>query len=678
MFLYFCFFWHIIKEVLKKIILKRQSEGQVIKRIGYKIAYSEELNQAQYEAVMHNNGAALVIAGAGTGKTRTLIYRLARLVEDGVAPESILLLTFTRKSAGEMLRRASTLLDGRCEKVSGGTFHSFALQIMRRYANLIGYDISFNVLDQTDSEDTINLLRSQMKFDKTKKRFPKKETLHKIFNLSVNRCMSIEDIILKDFPQFFEELDNVTLLHNQFLDYKKRYNVMDYDDLLTGLLKLCRENPQVKEELHGKYKYVMADEYQDTNRLQHEIVMQLIGKHENVMAVGDDAQSIYSFRGAEFQNIMTFPQNFKECAVYMIEENYRSTEQILAFTNEVIKGAVEQYGKELFSRKYSNEVPKIITSEDERQQSLFVVQQVLELREQDVSLNDMAVLIRSGFLSFDLEIELSKANIPYRKFGGMKFVETAHIKDMLAFFKIIFNPQDAISWHRTLMLHDGVGPKTSSRLVDIITKDPKILTENKQVSNIEKESISSLMVFLRELRGSKINIAEKSVMISEYYKPILQGKYDDWKKRWKDIEMFLSISERYTNLNEFLNDMAIEPPVESVVDIEEESKEDEFLTISTIHSAKGLEWKAVFVVWALDGRFPSSKSADSIESLEEERRLFYVASTRAKDYLYVTYPTNIYDRESGIVLSKPSRFLDGIEEPVVEKYVLQEWSQSEN
>lgn len=453
---------------------------------------------------------------------------------------------------------------------------------------------------------------------------------------------------------------------------------MDYDDLLLNLLLLCQTRPEVKAELNNKYKYIMVDEYQDTNRLQHELVRQLTNKHENVMAVGDDAQSIYSFRGAEFQNIMTFPESFKDCKIFKIEENYRSTQPILTLTNEIISRAAQQYEKELFTRRLDEEVPKLISAENERQQSEFVVQQILELREQDIKLDDIAVLVRSGFLSFDLEIELNKANIPYKKFGGMKFVETAHIKDMMAFFKITFNPQDAISWHRTLLLHEGIGPRTSTKIIDIVATRKGIPDSNSIALSGDKESVKQLFSFVKEINTDRLSIAEKAVMIAEYYKPILKTKYDDWKKRWKDIEMFLAIAERYTSMNDFLNDMAIEPPVESVIDVEEETKEDEFLTISTIHSAKGLEWKAVFIIWALDGRFPSSKSIDSLDNLEEERRLFYVASTRAKDKLYISYPTNIYDRESGVVLSKPSRFLDGIDEPIVEKYILQEWSAEEN
>ncbi len=665
---------------LKKIILKKQSYEQQKNRIGYKIDYERELNPAQYDAVMHKEGPALVIAGAGTGKTRTLIYRLSRLVEDGVPPEAIVLLTFTRKSATEMMRRAALMLDGRCERVSGGTFHSFALSILRRHANLLGYDNSFTMLDSGDSEDTVNLLRNQLKRNKTKRRFPKKNTLVKIFNLAVNKEETIEDIVIKQFPFFVDDIDEIAMLFKQYQQYKQKYNLMDYDDLLLNLRKLLEEQEKVAKELHGFYQHILVDEYQDTNRLQHAIVRHLAGKKQNVMAVGDDAQSIYSFRGAEYQNIMTFPRDFPDCTIYKIEENYRSVQPILDLTNKIIDAATYKYEKELYSHKESDEKPKIITADNERQQSLFLVQQILELREENYPLEDIAVLFRSGFHSFDLEIELNKANIPYMKFGGLKFIETAHIKDMMAFFKVLANPKDVISWNRLFLLLKGVGPRTASKMIDFISQ-PGFSIESKPELNYQikgKEAVNRMLEFIKDMKLAKMSIGDKAEAITNFYKPMLTDKYDDWQKRLKDIETFVTISERYRDVNELLNDMALEPPTESVIDVEAESKEDEYLTLSTIHSAKGLEWRVVFIIWALDGRFPSAKSIDTDEAVEEERRLFYVACTRAKELLYITYPINIYDRESGLVLSKRSRFLDNIDDTLADFFALQELDTPEN
>jgi DNA helicase-2/ATP-dependent DNA helicase PcrA len=665
---------------VKKLVLKKASDNYVKDRIGYKVQYSELLNPSQYAAVMHNNGAALVVAGAGTGKTRILTFRLSRLVEDGIPPESILLLTFTRKSSAEMLRRASLMLDGRCEKVSGGTFHSFAMTILRQYASQIGYDNTFNVIDSADAEDTINLLRTQMNLATNKKRFPRKETLERIFNLTTNRLMNIEDVIAKDYPFFIEDTESIARLFVEYKKYKKDHNVMDYDDLLLNLLKLLIEKEAVKKELTKKYRYVMVDEYQDTNRLQHRIVLNLVNEFENVMAVGDDAQSIYSFRGAEYRNILEFPKSFKKCETFFIEENYRSSQPILNLTNTIIGASPFKFEKELFTKRLNGELPKIIISEDERQQSVFVAQQILELREMGIELEDIAILFRASYLSFDLEIELSKANIPFKKFGGFKFIETSHVKDLLAFFKIAYNPRDIISWNRILNLIDGVGPRKSQKIIEEMQKMNFInLTKmNFNTAGKENDYVKGLFYLVDKIALKKLSVSEKSAFVTEYYQPLFKSKYDDWQKRWKDIEVFANITERYKSVADFLNDMAIEPPVESVFDIGEESKEDEFVTLSTIHSAKGLEWKAVFLIWALDGRFPSSKSSDDIDALEEERRLFYVALTRAKEELYITFPTNIFDRESGTILSKPSQFLDGIGDDIVDKYTLVNFEENTN
>ncbi len=657
---------------MKKLILKKRSDSP-INQYGYKIAYSEELNVAQYEAVMHDQGAALVIAGAGTGKTRTLVYRLARLIEDRNPPESILLLTFTRKAASEMLRRASGILDGRCDDVSGGTFHSFALQTLRKYAEAINFRNNFSVLDSGDSEDVINILRSNLKFDKTKRRFPTKSTIHKIISMSVNTREKIDKVIENDYPGYEDLAEEINLISIQYREYKAQHQLMDYDDLLVHLLNLMKSRPDIRKRLNDRYRYIMVDEYQDTNRLQHEIVLQLAGTKQNIMAVGDDAQSIYAFRGADYQNILFFPKSFDKCKIYKIEQNYRSTTPILDLSNEIIKSAAFKYEKELFSDKIEGDLPMIVAANDEREQSDFIAQQILEYREQGIELDEMAVLFRSSYHSFDLEISLSKSNIPYQKFGGLKFAETAHIKDLLAFFKVLYNPNDAISWTRLLLLHSGVGPATASKFVDLITSNEISLENDSSLSKIKvKQSILKLFKILSEEFYSKSSLSDKAMRFSKYYKPILIDKHDDWRKRWQDLETFISIAGTYKSLASFLNDMAIDPPTDKVDDIDPTDKEDELLTLSTIHSAKGLEWKVVFLIWALEGRFPSARSLSSIDSVEEERRLFYVACTRAKDTLCITYPMNIFDRETGSVLSQPSRFLQVIDNKFIDKYVISE------
>ena len=663
---------------MKKLLLKKSTAPQLQERNEaslngkkYSIAYSDELNAEQLAAVFHGNGPALVLAGAGTGKTRILVYRLARMVEDGIHPSTILLLTFTRKSSTNMLRRAALMLDGRCEQVSGGTFHSFAHQMLRKYAREIGFESNFTVLDQSDMEDALNIIRSRSGFDKEKKRFPQKHTLASIYGLAVNKCIPFEEVLAESFPQFLDQSQKIGEVFQSYIAYKKKQNMMDYDDLLVYTLTLLEQYPKVQKEIHAKYHHIMIDEYQDTNTLQHRIVKALAAKNNNIMAVGDDAQSIYSFRGANVNNILEYPLSFPGCKVYPIEHNYRSVQSILDLSNRVLESAVQGYKKELYSSLTTDEKPMIISAGSEQEQSAFVVQQILALREEGVSLNDMAVLIRSGFMSFDLEIELTKANIPFRKFGGFKFIETAHIKDILSFFRIVNNPLDVLAWHRILLLLEGVGPSTANSVVDGITAgtlDYRIEQSWQSITR-GKDEISRLCNLLRKIAQDTVPLSEKVFLCSEFYRPILRKKYDDYAKRWKDIETFMSITERYEDIPTMMSEMALDPPTESAK-AEAEFHEHEYFTISTIHSAKGLEWNTVFILWALDGRFPPNKSLISIEQTEEERRLMYVAITRAKEHLYIVYPVHVFDRETGMVLGTPSRFLDGIEDSVADRYML--------
>ncbi|MFI5201868.1 MAG: ATP-dependent helicase [Candidatus Kapaibacterium sp.] len=659
----------------KRFILKRTSDLAYGDESRFKVKYDQELNAAQLEAVKHVNGPALVIAGAGTGKTRTLTYRVARLVEMGVDPKSILLLTFTRRAAQEMLRRAAALLHDRsAENVAGGTFHSFANLTLRHYASLIGFNNSFSILDQGDSHDAINLLRTQMGLATARRRFPRKTTLGAMFSLAINKLISLEEIIEQDFPHFIDDLPDILRLSNAYHAYKRKSNAMDYDDLLTNLVLLLETNQKARASIASRYKYIMVDEYQDVNRLQARIVELLSGNdtsRANVMVVGDDAQSIYRFRGAEVENIFEFPKQYPGTKIIPLEENYRSTQPILTLTNHVISLASRRYEKELFSRHELGEIPQIVCAENEAQQSLYVVEKILEYREMGVSLKDIAVLFRSGYMSFDLELELQRANIPFQKFGGMKFIETSHVKDLTAMLRVIQNPQDAVSWYRILLLHDGIGPKTAEKIVNEIgegrmsfAKFSDAVLEGTVPPPHEASklpgNISNLFATLKFVSSDRMTPPEKVEHLIEYYKPILRKKYDDYQKREKDIETFQLITERYRSLNSLLADLSLDPPTDSMTDVEEGTRDDELLTLSTIHSAKGLEWNTVIITNCLDGRFPSVHAARDPDDLEEERRLMYVAATRAKEHLIITYPTNLYDRESGIVLSKPSRFIDGL------------------
>ncbi len=639
----------------------------------FEIDYENELNQAQFEAVSSTEGAYLVIAGAGTGKTRTLVYRVARLIEMGIDPKSILLLTFTRKASKEMMNRAAILLDNRCSKINGGTFHSFANLNLRKYAKLIGLDSSFTILDQGDSQDIINLIRAQLDLVKLKKRFPNKSTINKILSLSVNTGKKIEDIVIEEYPHFSEFTDKIIEIGRIYKSYKKQSQLLDYDDLLVYLRDFLND-AEKSQALTRTIQYVMIDEYQDTNKLQAEIVQGLSLHNNNIMVVGDDSQSIYSFRGANFKNIMNFPNLFKNVKVIMLEENYRSTQKVLNFGNKVIDAAIEKYPKKLFTQKTGGELPAIISATTENMQSRFIVNRILELREENVSLNNIAILFRSSFSSFDLEIELNKANIPYLKFGGMKFIETAHVKDVLAFLRIAENPKDVVSWYRVLLLHEGIGPKKAQNILAKITNGEWNLDihPEKTLSKTVKENIFNLFLCLHKIHTSKQLPTELAEAVLEYYNPLFKTKYDDHNKRKKDLDIFINITANYKSLTSLLADMALEPPTESVGDIGEEDKDNESLTLSTIHSAKGLEWHTVFIIHAVEGFFPSSMSYNKIESLEEERRLMYVASTRAKQNLYISYPMNIFDRHNGVTLSKPSRFISDMNEDLAEEWLLEE------
>jgi len=664
--------------IQKKYQLKRINEtGLLLKKNDealFVIDYKKELNAAQYEAASAVEGAYLIIAGAGSGKTRTLVYRVARLIELGYQPQSILLLTFTRKAANEMMNRASLLLDNRCSKINGGTFHSFANSILRKYAKVIGFASAFTILDQGDSQDVINLIRSQSGFAKKEKRFPNKQTLNKVLSFSVNTGKKVEEILLDDYPHFYEFTDDFLAVQKVYDSYKKKNNLLDYDDLLVYLRDFLLSLSPTAKTLLQSFNFVMVDEYQDTNKLQAEVVKALTQLKQNIMVVGDDSQSIYAFRGANFKNIMDFPNLYNNVKLIKLEENYRSTPEVLNFANKIVEEAVEKYPKVLFTQKLPGVLPAIVATQNVNLQSKFIVDKILDLREEGIPLSDIAVLFRSSYSSFDLEIELTKANLPFVKYGGMKFVETAHIKDVLAFLRISLNPKDVVSWYRVLLLHEGVGPKTAERILEELAtgtlqtiQDPQLISKTKLT-----EKVIHLLRLLFRLNTNKATPTEKAKEVIEYYQPIFISKYDDYNKRKKDLDIFLNITEKYRSMESLLSDMVIEPPIDSAVDLEETTKEDEFVTLSTIHSAKGLEWHSVFIIHAIDGFFPSYRSIDKLETLEEERRLMYVAVTRAKQNLFISYPMNIYDRESGTTLSMPSRFIAEISEKLAEGWLLEE------
>jgi DNA helicase-2/ATP-dependent DNA helicase PcrA len=641
----------------------------------FRIPYADELNARQLEAVTTLDGPLLVVAGAGSGKTRTLVYRVARLVESGVPPGAILLLTFTRKAAEEMLRRASGLVGGSCAQVAGGTFHSFAHRTLRRHATAVGLAPGFTILDRSDSEDVIGLLRAELGLDRKEKRFPRKQTLAEIYSMAVNCGTSVAEIVAESHPHLCEQLDDMLVVQARYGEYKAAQQLLDYDDLLVRLRDALVEQPALAERLGRQYRYILVDEYQDTNALQAGIVRRLASTHENVMVVGDDAQSIYAFRGADFRNIMDFPKLFPAARVITLDENYRSTQPILDLANAVINRARERYTKNLFTRRGPGPRPSLVRARDEPEQSRFVAQRILELREEGVPLDAIAVLFRSSFHSFDLELELARRDIPFVKRGGFRFIETAHVKDVLAHLRVVANAADAVSWHRILLLLEGVGPRGSQQILAHVRGsaapwDALAGAPVRGQAAGELERLGRLLAAVAAATTPGEQVAE----VLAYYAPILRRLHpDDYPKRERDLEHFGSIAERYRATTALLADMALEPPTDSVGGVLAADGEDEGLvTLSTIHSAKGLEWHTVFVLWAAEGRFPSMYTVHDDDDMEEERRLMYVAVTRAKDELHLSYPIEIYDRGMGVVLGKPSRFVEDLDETLLEPVALME------
>jgi DNA helicase II / ATP-dependent DNA helicase PcrA len=652
-----------------------RSRGSEPRSARFAIDYAAELNAAQYVAVSHQDGPVLVVAGAGSGKTRTLVYRVARLVELGIVPSSILLLTFTRRAAEVMLDRAAALVGDACGRVCGGTFHSFANLVLRRFAREIGRERSFTILDRGDAEDVVQLVRTGMGLDRKDRRFPKKQTIADMFSASVNKATPLGVIVESDYLHLAEHLEDLEKLRLRYESYKAEKNLFDYDDLLLKLRDLLETCPAVAERLSQELRYVMVDEYQDTNRLQAEIVERLAVSHKNVMAVGDDAQSIYSFRGADFRNIMEFERRFPGARVIALEENYRSTQPILDLANAVIERAAERYTKVLRTRESTGVTPVLVQAENESFQSRFVCQRILELREEGVPLEEIAVLFRSSFHSFDLELELARADLPFVKRGGFKFVETAHVKDVIAHLRVAANPLDTVSWLRVLLLLEGIGPKSAGQMVDAVGAAGGDLAALRVPARREASSkeLERLTALIAALGASPVRPATALERVIAHYQPILERTHpDDHPRRLKDLEHLVTIAARYPTLESMLSDFALEPPSDAVGGTLAKPEDESRLTLSTIHSAKGLEWHTVFLIWAADGKFPAQQSMIDDAELEEERRLCYVAITRAKRLLYLCYPIQYFERGTGPAFGRPSRLVADVPDALLRPMALVE------
>jgi len=620
--------------------------------------FKKRLNSSQLDAVTTIDGPVLVVAGAGTGKTRVIEYRCLYMMEQGIAPESILLLTFTRKAAREMLVRAS-VHDPRCKRIEGGTFHSFAYRIIKKYKSILGLGEQISFIDEADSSDAVHLLATRQGYLEDKTRFPKKDTLRSILSMSINRNQSIREVLAKDYPHFIQLSSQLAELQKKYAEYKIERNLIDYDDMLI-YLKFLLDNPQVNEAVSAQFKYVMVDEFQDTNKVQADIIYSLSKVHNNCLAVGDDTQSIYSFRGAYYKNMFDFPNKFPDTKIIKLEYNYRSVQPILDVANAVIEGEKKKYSKVLFTTRPGDEKPTLSYFKDAYTEAEWVASKIKDCHDQGQLLGSIGVLYRSNFLSLPVQLALSKLNIPFAVYGGMKFIETAHIKDVLAFLKFHHNPKDEISLARLLMLFDGIGPKTADKVKEAIMKASKE-EFNKSLKDVIKNPIVKReleRVFDLFVSLSKDSAVEPKIRkVVHVYTPILKKKFDDYPVREDDLKAFMEIASTYQSLEQFLVDfVTIEPPERSLVSMEGRKEDEKPVTLSTVHSAKGLEWDTVFIIALMDGSIPVSYALDDEESIEEERRLLYVAVTRAKTHLLMSMHNE--GRQGGMSsFNRLSRFL---------------------
>jgi len=639
------------------------------------IDYEAELNEAQLKAVLTTEGPLLIVAGAGTGKTRTLVYRVARLVEIGAKPESVLLLTFTRRAATSMLSRAASLADARCQRVSGGTFHSVGHSVLRKYAELAGLQRTFTVLDQSDTEDLIDLLRRQLRLTKDR-HFPRKRTIAAIFSMMVNKVVTLKQVLNQGYPQFGDERSGLDQLYKSFEEFKRARHMLTYDDLLVRFKEALESSEQLRMEISDQYRYIMVDEYQDTNKLQAQIVKLLTAKQENVAVVGDEFQSIYSFRGASHRNMLEFPKLFPAAQIIKLEENYRSTQPILNVANAIMDEVKESYKKRLFSRIEGQQLPVVISANDENEQSRYVAQSIADLRDKGVPLSEIAVLFRSSSHSFDLEIELGKHGVPFRKFGGIRFAESAHIKDALAFLRVVVKPSDTLSWFRALKLLEGVGDVTVYQILEYLGVEQREFRSARTKEALFKKlhrfpgrasykaQLTRLARVLTGVLQSKTPNTQLSAVL-RFYRPLLKTKYDDAPRRARDLDHLQTIAKRYKTAAKLLDDVALDPS--DATEATSPRRGSGFVTLSTVHSAKGLEWDNLFVIWMTDGWFPSNRFQDEFDDLDEERRLLYVATTRARRQLQFVYPVNVYAGPDRDWVPAISRFLEPIPPTVLQQ-----------
>jgi DNA helicase-2/ATP-dependent DNA helicase PcrA len=648
--------------------------------VGSAIDYAADLNEQQYAAVTAPPGPLLVIAGAGSGKTRTLTYRVAYLLENGVDARHILLLTFTNKAARQMLDRVSNLLPLDATGIWGGTFHSIGNRMLRRHGSALGYSSGFTIMDREDQKDLIATVVANSGIDPKEIRFPKSDVLADLFSFVVNTERPMEELLAEKFPYFLPLLEQIKEVHARYERKKKATNSVDFDDLLEKTLRMLIEHEHIAAFYRRQFQFILVDEYQDTNKIQADFIDTLASEHQNVMVVGDDAQSIYSWRGANFRNILEFPKRYPAAQIFKIELNYRSVPEILEVANSAIAANVQQFKKNLSATRDSKAAkPALVALNDGSEQAQFVAQRILELRDEGVELNEIAVLYRAHYHAVELQLEFSRRGIPYQITSGVRFFEQAHVKDVAAFLRFVANPQDEVAFKRMARLLPGIGGKSAEGLWGGWEKS---LKEQGEVDSWSKRLLA-LSVGSRSRKSweqlahtlDEIAPAGKPNPPSEMIVSVVEAIYDDYAKanftnyelRREDLNQLAAFARQFSNIQEFLSQLALI----SNVDAEpapNANADNEAVNLSSVHQAKGLEFRAVFVIWLTDGMFPSTRSLDTRDAIEEERRLFYVAITRARDELYLTYPHMRLNAGYGDVFQRPSRFLKEIPSELVEDW----------
>ncbi len=629
--------------------------------------YAGLLNDEQQAVVEAGDGPLLVIAGAGSGKTRALTWRVARLLHDGVSPDAILLLTFTNKAAREMMRRVADLLGSDLSSLWGGTFHAVGHRILRRHAALLGYSNDFTILDRADAKDLIQACLDESDIDLKATRFPKADVLGDVFSLAINTERSVAQVLAQDYPYFAALAPQIEALRDRYAARKRATLVMDFDDLLVLWLRLLQDHADVRELYQRRFQFILVDEYQDTNRLQSDLIDVLAARHRNVMVVGDDSQSIYSWRGANFHNILKFPERYPGARIYKIETNYRSTPEILSLANAAIAANVHQFAKQLSPSRKSGLKPVLVVCQDAQEQAAFVAQRVLELRDEGFALDDMAVLYRSHFHALELQLELTRRNIPFSITSGIRFFEQAHVKDVAAHLKLVCNPRDELAFKRLVRLLPGVGSKTADKLWQGFSarceSAPLAVALQDCAGQVPRKTTAAWAQFtatMAQLGDESVRsdpAALIGLVIEAGYEEHLQEHYTNYRARLEDLQQLASFARQFKSTDEFLAQLALLTNLEAEEDRPVSSDEGQ-LRLSTIHQAKGLEFGVVFIIMLCEGLFPSARSLDTPEGEEEERRLFYVAITRAKNELYLSHPLiRLTPGRDGDVMQQPSRFL---------------------